>query len=530
MSNVGSVGGAGAAHEGVSPEPASGAAENVGAQTEAVSLSSPQLHDKQSIADVARGTATIEIGARGEGTTTIQSALKELGHLQGRADGIFGRMTQRAVATFQRSVGLTPNGIVDAQTLGALDRELQIGTRRSSGEKPNDLVFLGMGDGGRFEIRDLRRQGVDVLGITDAPEDDKVTVRIDGADQTFDLTGDEGIGAFVAGLGVTGDRAKELGDIIRGAESDARDETALMVKTFLEAERGDRTLERLILSGHSVGSGVWGDSNGMFDLDILGKIAKAFPRAAGQLEDFMIAGCYSSSERHVAKFRSMFPNAKSIWAYGSSAPGTWSGAMVHNRLWEEASRGQDPGSVTRSIADGTRKGENVATWNIDAGYLQAGHKRPLDTVRGELDGMASQFAGYFSGASAVQDTQYGPLRDYYRLVQELLGSTELPEQQRPGLEGQRDQTIRLIFYDARIKGLFQDNYGERTKAGFEALGLEVPDFGALSRQDALAKVSEFEAALQCASEPKPQAATELLPLLTRGLRDLERSFIPNTWV
>jgi N-acetylmuramoyl-L-alanine amidase len=58
----------------------------------------------------------------GEDIRTLQERLLEMGYDVGRADGSFGAGTARAVAQFQREVGLTPDGACGPQTLYALRR------------------------------------------------------------------------------------------------------------------------------------------------------------------------------------------------------------------------------------------------------------------------------------------------------------------------------------------------------------------------------------------------------------------------
>jgi N-acetylmuramoyl-L-alanine amidase len=59
---------------------------------------------------------------RGEDVRTLQERLLEMGYDLGRADGIYGTRTARAVAQFQREVGLPPDGACGPQTMGALRR------------------------------------------------------------------------------------------------------------------------------------------------------------------------------------------------------------------------------------------------------------------------------------------------------------------------------------------------------------------------------------------------------------------------
>jgi len=58
----------------------------------------------------------------GEDVRALQERLLEMGYDVGRADGIYGGRTARALAQFQREVGLAPDGSCGPQTLSALRR------------------------------------------------------------------------------------------------------------------------------------------------------------------------------------------------------------------------------------------------------------------------------------------------------------------------------------------------------------------------------------------------------------------------
>jgi N-acetylmuramoyl-L-alanine amidase len=58
----------------------------------------------------------------GEDVRALQERLLEMGYDTGRADAIYGPRTARAVAQFQREVGLTPDGSCGPQTMKALRR------------------------------------------------------------------------------------------------------------------------------------------------------------------------------------------------------------------------------------------------------------------------------------------------------------------------------------------------------------------------------------------------------------------------
>ncbi len=59
-------------------------------------------------------------GSRGSEVSQIQTKLKRWGYYNGNVDGIYGSQTLAAVKYFQRSNGLTPDGIAGTQTLNAM--------------------------------------------------------------------------------------------------------------------------------------------------------------------------------------------------------------------------------------------------------------------------------------------------------------------------------------------------------------------------------------------------------------------------
>jgi N-acetylmuramoyl-L-alanine amidase len=59
---------------------------------------------------------------RGDDVADLQLRLSTLGFDTGRVDGIFGDLTSRALAEFQRNAGLPVDGILGGATLGELMR------------------------------------------------------------------------------------------------------------------------------------------------------------------------------------------------------------------------------------------------------------------------------------------------------------------------------------------------------------------------------------------------------------------------
>lgn len=65
---------------------------------------------------------TVTNPLHGDDVRQLQERLLEMGYDVGRTDGVYGARTARAVAAFQREVGLYPDGGCGPQTLGALRR------------------------------------------------------------------------------------------------------------------------------------------------------------------------------------------------------------------------------------------------------------------------------------------------------------------------------------------------------------------------------------------------------------------------
>ena len=68
------------------------------------------------------GSRPLKKGKRGDDVVTLQRILSMKGYNLGSADGVFGRLTKRAVKRFQRRSGLRADGVVGPATTKALAR------------------------------------------------------------------------------------------------------------------------------------------------------------------------------------------------------------------------------------------------------------------------------------------------------------------------------------------------------------------------------------------------------------------------
>jgi hypothetical protein len=406
-------------------------------------------------------------------------------------------------------------------------------TQTAPAQAPNDdILFVGMNNatrvsaGAQHEINKLRGRGNNVTAVTDSKVgDDKIKV----GGTTYDLTTDDGRKGFANTLGLPAEQSQKIADAIGTASRDGKDELAGIAQVWAKGERGEKMPSRMVLSGHHVGSAVWGDGNGELSWKALQNLSNAMPNAAKQVEDVHIAACYSGGASKWNKYKSIFPNAKTIWAYSGSAPGAGSGATHHEAAWDTATRGRRTnvaGAIDRMQDRGWRKADNAVSWA--AGDTGDYNGPSLDSLRGQVSSSEHVFESRFTGQQNVTDQQGGPLRQHYNGIQAMLQHPGLTGSERENLEGRRDQTIRTIFYDSHIKHRFQEAYGSDIGAGYSAMGMQAPDYGNLSRGDALNQIRQFQEAVANNPNP-PAAATQALEHLN-GLWNLDSQTIPQNWI
>ncbi len=87
-------------------------------------------------------TALSKLGSRGDEVRKIQTKLKSLGFYNGSVDGIYGSATRTAVKKFQRSVGITDDGIAGNKTLLFLGIDSSSGGSSYGGYSSSDIYLL----------------------------------------------------------------------------------------------------------------------------------------------------------------------------------------------------------------------------------------------------------------------------------------------------------------------------------------------------------------------------------------------------
>jgi N-acetylmuramoyl-L-alanine amidase len=96
-------------------------------------------------------------GSSGSAVLTLQRRLNALGYWCGRADGVFGHLTQQAVWALQKVAGLSRDGVVGALTWAALDAGRRPTPRYRSGtlievDKRRQIVMVVVSGTLRFTL------------------------------------------------------------------------------------------------------------------------------------------------------------------------------------------------------------------------------------------------------------------------------------------------------------------------------------------------------------------------------------------
>ena len=88
---------------------------------------------------------TMKKGNRGDSVREVQEMLISLGYLDGEADGIFGPKTERAVQAWQKDNGLETTGMVDEETIQALQKRLYFPSWNPESASLNELMAFVAG-------------------------------------------------------------------------------------------------------------------------------------------------------------------------------------------------------------------------------------------------------------------------------------------------------------------------------------------------------------------------------------------------
>lgn len=449
----------------------------------------------------------------------------------GSSSSELDRTLVQAIAKWQDTVGLQHDGRVGDITMQWLSQQSG-GETLGQHVRSNDLVYLGMNQDSRGgELRELKNSAAgSVTGAIGERQQDTAVVN----GQRVSLTEDAGLDTFLSQFPKfdAGQQAK-IREFLKGTSGGARDELAQLVKIMYQAETGQRLMKRVVMSGHSggttlYGNGAEGQSINFTDLFPLMDI---FPMALGQVEDLMLSACNTGFTNKLETYRIIFPNLKSIWAYVGYSPAYGSGAERHIGQWEKSSRG----SISQRKMDAAREtvgrggGKNdkhVALWTLEAGPTGVAKESyatdseeatyDFDTLKQSVD---LDITRYFEPAYGTGEINQQQLNDLYGRLQALCGQhSGALGADAARYEAVMKKTLYLRHWSSIARN-FMETFGDKVRAAYRAASTDAPAYATLSRTAALGKITAFPG----------DKSSEGYKLLTQYLRDLDPSVIPDAW-
>ena len=221
--------------------------------------------------------------------------------------------------------------------------------------------FLGLNEGADKELAKLRKTTREE--VLSSLNDPVAEAKLKNDPAVLDFVFDDlkiSVGDFA--------RWDKASDVLLNADVNLREQLADIMRWFNKAENGEIILDRLVLSGHSNGVELWGESvegresqpgSMLLDRD-LRNIAAVFPKATAQVEDVMFSACFSINA--VELVIKVFPNLKTAWSYTTFSPSAKQGSDEHIAEFTRATEGA--GTLKRS----NRRGSS-ALWTREKGYV-----------------------------------------------------------------------------------------------------------------------------------------------------------------
>jgi hypothetical protein len=388
------------------------------------------------------------------------------------------RAVAAAIAAVQRE---------DRDTGGVDDKD-KLAPRRTTG-------FLGLNPGADAEAAKLKKTTrEDVLvSLNDPAAEAKLKEDPGVADFVFDELG------FSVGDFARWDKAT---DVLLTANKHIREQLAEIMRWFNQAENGAIILDRLVLSGHSNGVELWGESERgaeskpgtmLIDRD-LGAIADVFPKAAAQVEDIMFSACFSINAVNLVI--KVFPNLQTAWSYSAYSPSIKQGSAEHVAEFTRATEGS--GTLKRANRRGTS-----ALWTRQKGFvvgdpsLAAAGPIYTEAIR-KWDEIAQPM---YDGTGA--DLSKESLNPVYGAIQAMIVHAGTPADRKESGERVMQILLRLRFWP-RVRERFGAEYHGVLQPIYDALGMTQPDWSSITRKALKAHVD----AAKLAFEEKPEAKTQ----------------------
>lgn len=332
-----------------------------------------------------------------------------------------------------------------------------------------------------------------------------------------------------------------------------RPDKASLDSLFAKAERGDVDMRHLILSGHSSGQRVWGEgadgTRHESGIDDFKELKAKYPKAFNQVQHITFMSCYAGSAGNSAQWAGVFEKARVIAGFYGSGPSKDQPAahqMLKNtelmaRTIDKKPTLSPQQALLTAKSMANQPGSNVTLFavRVDGVHHALGQKvTPLDQAQDRVNLLQAQAYEPFFNATAGHErtpTNHArsPLRDYYNALHAYGNALPSDSWQANDVSTKVEQTIRLIYFDVIVGKFQQTHQGTIDAARAEAvanpnLGVSIPqDLTKLSRAEILKLTDTLSSSNDVNSHINLQS---LRDLLRDGLKNLDPSVIPSTWI
>ena len=355
---------------------------------------------------------------------------------------------------------------------------------------------------------------------------DKALISLYDADERANLAKPEDITWFIGidlGIPIGTDQFEVLETLFTALHPDSRAHLADLAKMLAGAENDQYILDRLILSGHSDGVALWGEGRDNFhpgsilvERD-LGALARAFPKAAGEIKHIMFSACYTIAAVNLVT--KIFTGVEDVWSYSGSSPDVAGGSAGHILGWE----------ADTEAGKGLKKGEQLGTaalWTRAKGFVVGNPKsanfgEQWSSFRREwVDVVVPEGRG-------TQDLNHERLTDIYARLQHVLADPQINHQQQYEALEMKDKLVRLRYWE-KVRTSFAQKRADLIKAAYAEVGLAVPDFAAMSRKAFMDAVADFKKAME--AKGSPATAKKFYDEQLQGVGSLTPEAVPNEWL
>jgi hypothetical protein len=412
------------------------------------------------------------------------------------------RAVARAIASVQRDDG-KPDVVTGAD---------KAAPRRTTG-------FLGLNLGADKESAKLKKNTKE--DVVESFNDPVAEARFQQNPEIFDFVEELGISI------VDFARWNIATYVLLHADKHLREQLADIMRWFNKAERGEINLDRLVLSGHSNGVELWGESQVgresqpgtmLIDRDLSG-IAAVFPKAAAQVEDIMFSACFSiNAVLHVIK---VFPNLKTAWSYSTFSPDVKRGSAEHVAEFTRATEGN--GTLKKS----NRRGSS-ALWTKAKGFvvgdpsLAAAGPLYTEAIRKYREIAQPMYDGSGPDLTSPQ------LMPAYVAVQQMINHSGTPANRKKQGESIMQVILRLRFWPI-TRERFGTDYHAKLQPAYDALAMTQPEWKSMTRKAVKAHVDAVMEALETKPDAKPYKAL-LEQYLSKGIFGLrDNDIIRHDW-